>query len=170
MLKGNVYWITGLSGAGKTTIGGLLYAFLKEKKDNVVLLDGDELRTVFKAYDYSYDGRKQLALKYSALCAMLSKQGIDVVICTVSMFKDVRKWNAENIDNYREIYLKVDIDTLIERDQKGLYSSALKGGGKNVMGIDLKFEEPENSDLVLDNSGKICPKEQLNKIIGFYDL
>ena len=59
MSKGNLYWITGLSGAGKTTIGTLLYEYLKSKKDNVVFIDGDKTREVFQNKDYSEDGRRK---------------------------------------------------------------------------------------------------------------
>ena len=55
--KGNVYWITGLSGAGKTTIGKLLYNRIKDKKDNVIFLDGDVLREVYQTKDYSSSGQ-----------------------------------------------------------------------------------------------------------------
>lgn len=104
---GKVYWITGLSGAGKTTIGSKLYKILQKDKNNLVILDGDELRRVFKNSDYSIAGREKLAFQYSRLCRMLSEQGIDVICCTIAMFDSCRKWNRENINNYYEVYLKV---------------------------------------------------------------
>jgi signal recognition particle GTPase len=58
MDAGTVYWVTGLSGAGKTTVGSKLYSTLKEKKSNVVMLDGDILRNVFQMFDYSTGGEK----------------------------------------------------------------------------------------------------------------
>lgn len=163
-MVGTVYWITGLSGAGKTTIGTLVYKYISERKDNVVLLDGDQLRTVFKSKEYSNEGRKALGYKYSELCKMLANQGIDVVICTIAMYDELREWNRQNIEKYKEIYLKVDINELIRRDQKGLYSKALRQEIDNVMGINLEFEEPKHPDLVLDNSGKYTP-ENLAEII-----
>lgn len=124
--KGIVYWITGLSGAGKTTLGSLLYHDLKETGEKVVILDGDELREITNNKDYSYEGRRQVAKQYSRICKMLSNQGIDVIICTISMYDEVREWNRRNIENYCEIYIEVPIDELIRRDQKQLYSRALK--------------------------------------------
>lgn len=59
--KGIVYWITGLSGAGKTTLGQLLYRDQKAKKENVAILDGDELREIINNKDYSGEGRKQVS-------------------------------------------------------------------------------------------------------------
>ena len=161
-MNGTVYWITGLSGAGKTTVGELLYEKIHMKKDNVVLLDGDELRKIFRCYDYSDEGRKKLAFKYSELCFFLSNQGIDVIICTISMYDDVRKWNRENIRKYKEIYLKVPIEVLIKRNQKGLYIMESK---ENVVGLNSIFEEPKNPDIILVNDGTNSPKYIIKKIL-----
>ena len=108
-----VYWITGLSGAGKTTIGRIFYERLKRIYPNTVFLDGDALRKVFgDDLGYSKEDRRKCAMRYSKLCAMLQEQEINVVCCTISMFDCVRAWNRENIRNYREIYVKVSMDTL----------------------------------------------------------
>lgn len=164
-MKGTVYWITGLAGAGKTTIGKLLYNSIKSNKDNIILLDGDKLRELYDSEDYSLEGRKKLSIKYSKLCKMVSDQGIDVICCTISMFDECRIWNRENISNYKEIYLKVSIDELIKRDQKELYTKALRKEIKNVMGIDTDFEEPKNPDLLIINNGDTPPKDIVENII-----
>lgn len=167
MYKGFVYWITGLSGAGKTTIGKLLYEKLKEGKDNVVFLDGDILREIFGGdLGYSVEDRKKSAMRNSRICKELSEQGIDVVCATISMFKECRDWNRKNIENYKEIYIKVPIEKLIERNQKGLYSMALKGEIKNVMGVDMDFEEPQNPDIVILNDDSLEPLNIIKKIIN----
>ena len=162
---GVVYWVTGLSGAGKTTIGTILFNRLKEKKGNIVRLDGDNLRMVFKSNDYSYEGRKNLGYQYCAMCKMLADQGIDVIICTIAMYDDVRQWNRDNIKNYKEIYLRVPIEELIKRDQKGMYTKALHNEMDNVMGINLKYEEPKCPDIVIDNTGKLSPDQIVDMII-----
>lgn len=163
---GTTYWITGLSGAGKTTIGSLLYHHIKQKKDNIVLLDGDVLRLIFHNTDYTLEGRKKLALQYSGLCKMLNEQNIDVIICVVGMFQACRDWNRREILNYKEIYLKVDMEELIRRDQKQLYSRALKKEIDNVMGINIPVEEPKTPDLIIDNSGSLKPEAVVRIIIG----
>ena len=105
-----VYWITGLSGAGKTTVGRLFYNKLKEQYSNTVFLDGDTMRKVFgNDLGYSAEDRRKCAMRYSRLCAMLQEQGMNVVCCTISMFDSVREWNRENIQNYKEIYVKETI-------------------------------------------------------------
>ncbi len=161
-----VYWITGLSGAGKTTIGKLFYEKLKTDHPNTVFLDGDMLRKVFgDDLGYTREERIKCAMRYSRLCAMLQEQGMHVVCCTISMFDCVRDWNRENINNYREIYIKVSMDTLRNRDQKGLYSGASKEERKEVAGIHVEVEEPKQPDLILWNDGDRTPAEQVEAIV-----
>ncbi len=156
MENGTVYWITGLSGAGKTTIGKLFFRRLKSEKKAVIFLDGDELRNVFgNDLGYSREERMQCAMRYSKLCQLLSGQGHDVVICTISMFDAIRRWNRLNIPNYKEIYIKSPMEILEQRNQKGLYS----GGISYVVGIDLKLELPKNPDIELINDGSLLPDE-----------
>lgn len=158
--KGTVYFFTGLSGAGKTTIGGLFFRRLKAKKPNAVLLDGDQIRPVFcEDIGYTDEGRLKGAQRAFRLCRMLADQGIDVVICSISMYGSVRAWSRENIENYREVYIKVKRETLLKRNQKGLYTS-----GKNVVGVDLPFDEPQFSDLVIENDGFELPEDIVTRI------
>lgn len=153
-----VYWFTGLSGAGKTTIGRLWYERLKAEGCLVVFLDGDELRKVFgDDLGYTEADRRKSAMRNARLCALLSGQGIDVVCCTISMFDSVREWNRENIPGYVEIYVKVSAETLRQRDQKGLYTKAKK----DVAGVHFEVEEPKHPDLILENDGEKTPEEQV---------
>ena len=157
---GTVYFFTGLSGAGKTTIGGLFHRRLKATKPNVVLLDGDEIRVAFgEDVGYTQDERLRWAGRIFRVCRLLSGQGIDVVVCSIAMYDSVRRWNRENIPNYKEIYIKVSRDTLLQRNQKGLYTA-----GKNVVGIDLPFEEPQSPDLVVPNDGGRTPLELVEEL------
>lgn len=164
MKTGNVYWVTGLSGSGKTTIGSELLNALNNK---CIFLDGDDLRTIYgDDIGYSLEDRKKMAMRNSKLCRMLSNQGFDVICCTIAMFHDIRAWNRENINNYKEIYLKVKPEVLIARDQKNLYSKYKKGTTDNVVGLDLKFEEPLNPDIIINNNGDKSPKEIIEYILS----
>ena len=168
MKKGTVYFFTGLAGAGKTTIGGLFYQRLKARKNDLVLLDGDQLRRLSfnKHSGYSTEERRAGAFYNFEMCKMLADQGIDVVLCSISMYSDARSWARENIENYREIYVKVSRDTLYRRDQKKLYSS----GVKNVVGVDLPYDEPGHSHVVIQNDGQETPQEIVSRLVTEFGL
>ena len=168
--KGNVFWVMGLPGSGKTTVGTKLYEYLKKKNDATVLFDGDVLRDIYQFKDYSEEGRKKVSKITGRLIKLLTDQGMDVVGCFVSVNKDIRSWNRANLDNLKEIYLKVDVDELIKRDQKGLYSRALKGEIDNVIGINVPFEEPTGVDYIVENYGDCSPDESVKKIIDYFNL
>lgn len=156
--KNRVYWLTGLSGAGKTTIGRLWRDELRQSGETVVFLDGDEMRAVFgTGLGFNAADRRKLAESYGRLCGLLAGQGVTVVCCTISMFHSVRAWNRANIPGYYEVYIQASMDTLRRRDQKGLYSQ----NADNVAGVGLQVELPDAPDLVLDNNGGRTPEEQI---------
>lgn len=161
-----VYWITGLSGAGKTSIGTLLYQKIRQKYANTVFLDGDVLREVFgNDLGYTREERIKCAMRYSRLCRMLQEQDINVICCTISMFDSIRNWNRENIDNYREIYVRVSMEVLTYRNQKGLYRSS-----RQVAGIQVDIEEPKNPDMILDNEGIADISELVNSVVEKFGI
>ena len=90
---------------------------------------------------------------------MLSDQGFDVVCATISLFRECQEWNRVHIPDYHEIYLRVPMQVLVERDQKQLYSRALRGEVKDVMGIDLPVEEPVRPEFIIDNDGSKTPDQ-----------
>lgn len=174
--KGTVYFFTGLAGAGKTTIGGLFYQRLKEKSPDAILIDGDQARlaaghstaegSVLLEDRYTTEARKAGAFISFEVCKEYAEQGHDVVICSIAMYREVRAWNRENIENYREIYLKVTHETLYKRDQKKLYSSK----AKNVVGVDLPWDEPGHSSIVIQNDGHEPPEEIVDRLFHFFGL
>jgi len=148
----SVIWITGLSGSGKTTLGKCLKEKLSDIGEEYIFLDGDELRNVLGASElnkinHTRETRLNLAFKYAALVKMLSNKNINIIISTISMFDELFKWNRENLKNYKLIYLKVDINTLKKRDQKKIYERYFNGEIKNVSGLDVKVDEPEDADF-----------------------
>mgnify|MGYP000144454013 CR=1 FL=1 len=164
---GVLYWLTGLAGAGKTTLGHLLFEEIRTRRPQSVFLDGDVLRKVFDIEGGTKPAeRLQLAMRYARLCRDLTAQDIDVVCCTISLFPEVWNWNRENIPSYREIYVRVPMDVLKQRDKKGLYSSAESGEVQNVVGVDLPFNEPVNPDLIVDNDGTSDPATVVSGIVS----
>ena len=154
MTPGTVYWVTGLSAAGKTTIGRVLYERRQRRERAVVFLDGDALREVFgNDLGFARADREKSAMRNSRLCKLLADQGIDVVCATISMFHACRRWNRDHIASYREIYVRAPKDLLLARDPKGLYGRAANGELGEVVGVDFEAEEPERPDVTVDNDG-----------------
>ena len=144
-----VFWITGLSGTGKTTLGNFLNQELEQKHKKTVFLDGDILRKDIFSLENNLDPhirstRLSLAKKYINLCKLLYDQGFIVIISTISLFKEVHSINRKTFKNYCEIFLDIDLNTLKERDPKGLYKKFEDGKIKNITGLDLKADYPEN--------------------------
>ena len=148
-----VIWLIGISGSGKTTIGTRLSEKLQETRNDWVFLDGDNLRDVWGGeLGHSIADREINAKRISKLCHLLDKQGINVIASVLSIFPHWQDWNRTNFFSYLEVYVKADINTVIDRDTKGLYEKAFKGNLKNVVGVDIEFPEPVKADIVIDTS------------------
>tara|TARA_B100000902_G_scaffold387589_1_gene431940 strand:+ start:107 stop:604 length:498 start_codon:yes stop_codon:yes gene_type:complete len=154
-----VIWIIGLSGAGKTTLGKRVFEKLKPETPNLVYLDGDELRKVWKdEKDFSLESRRRNASRVSNLCKLLDKQNIHVIASVLSIFPEWQKWNRENFTNYFQVYLKVPLRILKERDTKGLYNQEYP---KDIVGIDIEFPTPYMPDLTLESYGENSNPDKL---------
>lgn len=159
---GSVYWFTGLAGAGKTTLARAFLGRLRERGIHAIFLDGDRLReTIAEDAGYTRDERLRAALRYSRLCGLLAEQGQPVVCATISMFHQVRAWNRQHLQGYREVYVRALPEVLAQRDQKGLYSQE----HENVAGKDLTVELPESPDWTLDNNGERTPDQMIAPLL-----
>lgn len=150
-----VVWITGLSGAGKSTIARQLVSELRVGGGSPVLLDGDEVRDAISDPTVGHDRTSRLANAYRIcrLARLISTQGFTVVVATMSLFKEVHDWNRRNLPNYFEVFVEVSLETLRQRDARGLYSRAAQGKATNVVGLDLEFDRPTTPHLTLRNEG-----------------
>jgi bifunctional enzyme CysN/CysC len=158
-------WITGYSGAGKTTLARTVSEKLRVAGIPIVLLDGDDLRSIFgERFGHTLDDRRQLAYVYSRLCHKISECGVTVVIATIAMFESVRIENRASNDTYFEVYLNVPFAVREERDPKGLYKAAAVKL-TNADGFLAGLEEPVNPDLVIDNYGEVSPELAASLIV-----
>ena len=164
--KGTLYFFTGLAGAGKSTIGRLFYQKLKAQRNDILLFDGDVGRAISQDADYSNEARLQSCRRGMGVYKQITDQGVDVVCCIIGMFEEVRAWYRANIENYRVIYVKASMETLYRRDQKGLYTS----GAKQVVGVDLPWEEPQDPDVLIENDGAETPEEIVDRLLLTFGL
>lgn len=155
-----VIWITGISGAGKTT---LAKNFLKQSKKKLIYFDGDEFRKIFKNdIKYTLKERNINAERLTRLVKYLSDQKKNLIISANLTSYKYRFWCRKNIKDFIEIFIVSKIDNLIKRDYKKLYSNALKKKIKNVVGVDMPFKIPKGSNIYITNDG--TKKEFLKKI------
>jgi bifunctional enzyme CysN/CysC len=161
--KSTVIWLTGYSGAGKTTVGRKVESFIKEKGVNSVFLDGDDLRGIFSGkWGFERDDRIQLAHAYFKLCNTLASQGITVIISAVAMYDEIYSWVRKNVDHSLIIYLEVPEQERIARDlsTKNIY--------KKMGDVSKLYEVPNSPDIVIQNYGENSPDDSVDLIINAY--
>jgi len=149
MKEALVFWLTGLSGAGKSTIAKRFADILTQEGHSVKILDGDEIRE-HKHQQLKFNVKD--IQKNNELIAELCLRAINnydfILVTVISPFIDSRQKNCHHIgENYNEIYIKVAIETAIKRDTKGLYKKALEGEIENFIGISEQtpYEEATKS-------------------------
>lgn len=161
-----VIWIIGLSGAGKTTIGTMLYRHLRAEHLNMVYLDGDILREVWgDKMGHDISARATNSYRISHLCRFLDSQGIHIVASVMTMFPEWQKWNRDNLSSYYEVFLDVNMEVLAQRDTKGIYAAARRGEIKDVVGVDLPYPRPPYSDLVISGDDAVKLPDEITKMI-----
>ena len=161
-------WIIGPSASGKTTISKKLFIELKKNFDNLVLLDGDDARKLF-IDNSGYDpiSRSNNIRKYVSMIKWLDSFKISSIVAVINAFEKDRIFCRKEIKNYKQIYLKCGLSERVRRDKKKLYEPALRGEKKNVVGVDIPFEDPGNDDFTVDtekNDVDSAVKEIIKKI------
>ena len=155
-----MFWITGLPGSGKTSIAKKLKKPIEDKYGKTILFSGDDLRKILDLKSYDIKKRLLYAKTYSKLANYISNQNINVIIATVSLYKKIHLWNRKNITNYCEIYIKSKTKEIIKNKKKRLYFKFKK----NLVGIDIKPEFPDNSDIKVLNNFKKPTNDLSNSI------
>ena len=147
-------WLIGPSAAGKTTISKLLYEKIKDK-DNLVLIDGDKVRKLYENnLGYDVASRSKNTHRYINLVRWLAEFNISSIVSVISPFQKDRIICREKIHNYFEVHLKSPRDERIKRDKKNLYLPAIKGEKKNVVDVDIPFDDTSTCDLEIDTVNK----------------
>ena len=145
--KGFTLWMTGLSGAGKTTLTNALVKELHERGVSIEVLDGDEVRTnLSKGLGFSKEDRDTNVRRIGYVSRLLSRNGVGVITAAISPYRsirdEIRKATEADGAAFVEVYVKCPITVLAERDVKGLYKKALAGEIKEFTGVSDPYEEP----------------------------
>ncbi len=158
MTKGLFLQMTGLSGAGKTTLAQAVALRLRDKDFMVEIIDGDEYRTnLCKGLGFSKEDRNTNIRRLSFVGRVLSRNGVIAIMSAINPYDNVRKELALVPEPTRLVYIKCPLSVLKERDTKGLYRRASLPTDDpeyipNFTGISDPFEEPSSPDLVIDTS------------------
>lgn len=154
MNRGFVLWLTGLSGAGKTTLTEALVPELRSRGTAVEVLDGDEVRTnLSKGLGFSKEDRDTNIRRIGYVSRLLARNGVGVIAAAISPYRDVRDEVRREVErdgaSFVEVHVHADLATLVGRDVKGLYAKAIAGEIKNFTGVSDPYEEPVNPEIVV---------------------
>ncbi|TMG22649.1 MAG: sulfate adenylyltransferase [Chloroflexi bacterium] len=153
MSKGFVVWFTGLSGAGKSTIATALQAELSRRGRHPELLDGDEVRThLSKGLGFSKEDRDTNIRRIGYVARLIARSGGVAITAAISPYRDVRDELRGQTPGFVEVFVRAPLDTLVERDTKGLYRKAIAGEIANFTGVSDPYEEPLHPEVVCDTS------------------
>lgn len=157
--RGGVVWLTGLSGSGKSTIAKHLERRLFDLGREVVLLDGDSVRTGLCAdLGFGEADRRENVRRVGELAALLCRHGVIVIAAFISPYRRDREALRERLgEDFREVFVECSLAECEARDPKGLYAKARAGAISRFTGIDSPYERPLKPDLSLDTQALDLP-------------
>lgn len=148
--KGFTLWLTGLSGAGKTTIALAVEQELKKRGVKIERLDGDVVRQgLTRDLGFSKEDRDKNIERVTFVAKLLSRNEVGVIASFISPYQATRDLVRQETTNFIEVFVDAPLQTCIDRDVKGMYQKAIAGEIKNFTGIDDPYEAPVNPELVI---------------------
>lgn len=166
--KGCVIWLTGLSGAGKSTVAMAVEKRLFQKGMQTYVLDGDNVRTGLNAdLGFSPEDRAENIRRIGEVAALMADAGLVVLTAFISPYRsDRERARAAIPEDFHEIYVKADLETCEERDPKGLYKRARAGEIPEFTGISSPYEPPEDAELVIDTK-ELDVEQCVDKVVEY---
>ncbi|MFC3748960.1 adenylyl-sulfate kinase [Paenibacillus sp. GCM10012306] len=162
---GFTVWLTGLSGAGKSTIASGLTAALAELGRPVEWLDGDDLRQhVCKGLGFSREDRFENIRRAAYLAGLLNRHGVITIVSVISPYREMREYARQTLSGFAEIYVDCPLQVCEERDVKGLYAKARRGDIPLFTGITDPYEVPEHPELTL-HTAEQSPEESVATLL-----
>ncbi|MET0338369.1 MAG: adenylyl-sulfate kinase, partial [Caulobacter sp.] len=169
--KGRVVWLTGLSGAGKSTIANLVEKRLHVHGRHTYLLDGDNVRHgLNKDLGFTEEDRVENIRRIAEVAKLMVDAGLIVVTAFISPFRAERQLARELLaeDEFVEVFVDTPLDVAEARDVKGLYAKARSGVLKNFTGIDSPYEAPEKPEIRIDTTS-VSPIEAAERIVEWLE-
>jgi adenylyl-sulfate kinase len=168
-MRGAILWLTGLPGSGKTTLAHAVGPRLAAEGP-LQILDGDEMRThLSKELGFSKDDRDTNNRRIGFVARMLARHGILVIVAAISPYADIR-WEMRRLAEdehivFIEVFLDASLQSLIDRDVKGLYRRALAGDIEHFTGVSDPYEAPVHPELIVRTDGESVA-ESARRILG----
>ena len=158
-MSGFVLWFTGLSAAGKTTVGvARRAASSRSAAYTVEVLDGDVIRThLSQGLGYSKEDRDTNVARIGWVASRLARAGAAVVVSAISPYEEARRRARALVEEnapFVEIHVATSLEVCAERDPKGLYAKALSGEIEHFTGVSDPYEEPKSPELRLDTADR----------------
>ncbi|MSQ06971.1 MAG: sulfate adenylyltransferase [Dehalococcoidia bacterium] len=148
--RGVTVWLTGLSGAGKTTITTEMERQLTALGRQVEVLDGDVVRTnLSKGLGFSKEDRDTNIRRIGFVSKLLTRNGAITIVAAISPYREVRDEVRRDVGDFVEVFVHCPLDDLVKRDVKGLYAKAIAGEIKNFTGVSDPYEEPLHPEVVV---------------------
>ena len=143
-----IIWFKGISGVGKSTLGNYFYKIKKKKIKNLVYIDGDNFRKIFKNdLGYSLRDRNKNAERICSFVKFLRSQRINIIVSANLTSKKYQILAKKIYHNYLSVYIESGLSNLKKRDKKKIYKNR-----KNIVGLNIRFDKPKNSDLYITNN------------------
>jgi adenylylsulfate kinase len=176
---GFVLWLTGLSGAGKSTVASVLAGDLLQRGHRVEVLDGDEVRTnLCQELGFSREDRDTNIARIGYVAGKLAKHGVAVVVAAISPYRQARDRVRASVTNFVEVHVAAPVETCAARDVKGLYAKAMAGVIENFTGVSDPYEAPLRPEVVLhtehekvhESAAKVLAWLDTNRLSGLLHL
>jgi adenylylsulfate kinase len=162
--RGMTLWLTGLSGAGKSTIASLVTDALREQGLAAEWLDGDELRRALgQGLGFSREDRFENIRRAVYVAGMLNRHGVISVVSVISPYAEMRDYARQSLPGFVEVYVDCPLEICESRDVKGLYAKARRGEIPSFTGISDPYQAPVSPELTL-HTAEQTPKESVNEI------